>query len=258
MRCLSPLPWILLVAALTAPGLAAQGSMAKIFMKDGTTVVGIIQRESQETIVLLVGDEVRVVKLRDVEDLEPVAQGSVKPGVYRPVVPPATGTPPPATPLVEAEVGAEDVGAATLDEFFDPRRGPSQWVERYLWGVPLGASARISLALGLWLFLGCIVHLSTRAVGLTNTSMVRAQLIALVVVVIAAIQAIVPSEGLLQMVAFVGLDVALWLLVTHLVYQSGIVRGCVMLLCASFLVLTTLLCLSGARFLVGAVQNQSL
>jgi hypothetical protein len=246
---------MLLATALTGGGVAAQGTMAKIVLRDGTTIIGTIQRESQDTIVLLVGDEAKVVHMRDIEDLEPVTAAAARPGVYQPVVPPATRMPPPATPPTESEVGAEDLGVATLEEFFDPKRRPSQWVERYLWGVPKAASTRISLALGLWLFLGCILHMSTFAAGLTNNSMVRAQLMALVVVVIASIQAIVPFEGL-QMVAFFGLDVALWLLVAQLVYQSGVARGLIMLLCASFMVLTGLLLLVGARFLVEAVQNQ--
>ncbi|MHC4852823.1 MAG: hypothetical protein ACYTGW_08175 [Planctomycetota bacterium] len=248
---------LLLVCLFLATALPGQRPMARIVMKDGTTVIGAILRESEDAIILRVGTRPHVVRVADIEDLEPVKPGAISPGIYPPTQAPATPGPLPPPSTAEPTEELEDIGAAAIDQIFRPEGGPSQLVDRYLWQMPKATSTRISLALGLWLFLGCLLHLSTVVIGVRNTSMLRAQLMALVVVVIAAVQALVPFQGL-QVLIFVGLDVVLWLLVARLFYHFDAGRSLWMLLCASFLVLITVLFLLVARYLVETVQTHSI
>jgi len=249
---------LLLVACLLlATAVSAQRPMARIVLKDGTTVIGAILRQSEDTIVLRIGNRPHVVRVKDIEDLEAVTPGSRRSGVYQPTRRQDERVP--AVPLAEAEPEGEleELGSAAIKQILDPNQGATQFVERYLWVMPRSTSTRISLALGIWLFLGFVLHMSSIVNGVRHTSIMRAQLMALVLVIIVILQALVPLEGL-QMLAFVGLDLVLWVLVAQLVYQTGLVRGLFMLLTTAVLVLVTLLCLMLARYLIEAVQTRSL
>ncbi len=251
---------LLLVACLfLATAVSAQRPMARIVLKDGTTLVGAILRQSDDTIILRVGNRPHVVRVKDIEDLEAVTSGTRRSGIYAPTARQDRRLP--ATPL--AEPGSqpkgelEEIGDAAIKQILDPSRGATQLVERYLWMMPKSTGTRISLLFGIWLCLGFFVHVSSTVNGVRHPSIMRAQLTALVLVIIAILQALVPLQGL-QILAFVGLDLVLWLLVAQLVYQAGLVRGLLMLLTTAVLVLVSVLCLMLARYLVEAVQNHSL
>lgn len=251
---------ILLVACLLlATAVSAQRPMAKVVLKDGTTIVGAILRQSDDTIVLRVGNRPHVIKVSDIEDLEAVTPGSRRTGVY---TPPVRGTPQvPAAPLTEPESEPdgelEEIGNAAIKQILDPNQSAMQMVDRYLWVMPRSTSTRISLGLGIWFVLGFILHLSSIVNGIRHTSIMRAQMMALVLMIITLLQALVPLQGL-EILAFVVVDLVLWFLVAQLVYQAGPSRSLLMLVTTAVLLLITVLCLMLARYLIDAVQTRSL
>jgi hypothetical protein len=251
--------FLLVACLLLATAVSAQRPMARIVLKDGTTLVGAILRQSDDTIVLRVGNRPHVIKVRDIEDLEAVTPGSRRSGVY---APPVRGTERvPATPLTEPEPepegDLEEIGNAAIQQILDPNQSAMQMVERYLWVMPKATSTRISLGLGIWFAFGFILHMSSLVNGVRHASIMRAQMMALVLMIIALLQALVPFEGL-EMLAFIGIDLVLWFLVAQLIYQAGPSRSLLMLVTTAVLLLITVLCLMLARYLVDAVQSRSL
>lgn len=251
--------FLLVACLLLATAVSAQRPMAKIVLKDGTTIVGAILRQSDETIVIRVGNRPHVIQVQNIEDLQAIAPGSRRAGVYAPPSPRNESVP--ATPLTETDPEPdgelEEIGNAAIQQILDPNRSAMQLVEAYLWGIPQSTSTRISLGLGLWFALGFIVHVSSIVNGVRLASLMRAHLMALVLMTIALIQFLVPSEGL-QTLVLVGVDVVLWFLVAQVFYQAGPGRSALMLVTAVVLLLLTVLCLMLARYLVDTVQKRSL
>lgn len=246
---------LLLVAA--APG---QRPMARIVLKDGTTMTGAVLRQSDDVLVLRIGNRPRIVQVDDIDDLEVVTTDTPPPGAN-----PADRTnqreterrlaTAPGAQEPEPEGYLEAVGNAAITQIRDLNKAAMQWLQRHLWVVPRSTSTRISLGLGIWLVLGFIVHVSSIFNGVQHTSVMRAQLMSLVLVTIAVLQTLVPLQGL-QVLALVGVDLVLWLLVTQLLYQAGLARGLLMLLTTVVLVLLAVVCLMLANYLVEVVQAQ--
>ena len=236
--------------------------MAKVVLKDGTSVVGSVLRQSKDAIVLSIGGEDLVIRMDEVHRLEMLEPGAATPGIHPPKPqppagdelagtdggPPRTGTEPPPLPG----------GSGTMEQFFDPAESPSQWLDRYVWFVPKSTATRVSVGVAVWIFLGLLVYMSAAVIGGLERSFLRAQLMSLILLAIGAVEVVVfPFEGL-KIVAFVVLDLVLWLLVTQIVFQTGILRSLGMLVCMIMLGLLSVLCLEVALYLMTEVGSRTL
>jgi len=225
--------WLLFLAV---PGLAQAAKQAVVETAEGEVLRGKLLGVERERITLEIdGEVVRIAMERvvgfDEVDVAPADPDAIDGGGAQDAD--AGGTEGPAGRDAEADAALAAPRWSALG--FLPRR--LGWLgDRYLWLVPEGGVQAVSLVLLCLAMLGLCVHLSTRAAGVEDRSVVRSLVVAALVMIAAGIQVACVTASPIALAAVVVGNGAMWAVASRSLFGAKVFEAFTMLLATSFLV----------------------
>ncbi len=246
--------FLLIACLFLTTTLSAQQTRARVQLVDGTSLQGDVVQAEEDELILHTGGRDVVIPMATVRSLKLYEVQESKP-VSTPATPatPAAATPTAATP----QQPLEDPDA--LDQMLHPSQPLGNLSANYLWAVPEGRGAQLSLLAVVWMLLSLAIHFSSSVIGgLQDVSLARAVLLATILIAIAGINFSLPPMSELQLTMVLGLDLLAWMLLTMLVYRGGVGHSLTILLCMVVFGFMSMLLLEVGSYLAERSQGQSI
>jgi hypothetical protein len=242
----------LLAVAMLAVSSAAQQARARIELKSGQVVYGVVTKLEKNRVVVLVAEGTLTIATADIKSMSDPASGSPGSMIRDLVQPPPAAPVEPAehTPSAPAAESAPPEAAAPAAPSLGPDHAVSTLLDRFLWIVPQSPGHKTSLGVGLFIATILVLKLSSRLANLDSGSFGRCAVLAVIVLAAAALHWMFPPSAFPFVVGLGLLDVGLWFLSVRLLFRGDFYNGIVMLVSFAMAVLLAVLILQVASFLL--------